>query len=176
MTQPAPGAREQAFVALVREHGALVHKVCYAYAHTEDDRRDLYQEVLLQCWRAFPRFQGRAEPSTWLYRIALNTAITFLRRRTRASFSELGDEALSSGPLEIERFERWEVLERAMARLGSIDRAVLLLYLEDRSYEDIGDILGLSASNVSVKLARIRSRLKDWWAASPAPGAGHGTR
>lgn len=150
-----------AFVSLICQHERLIHKICGLYAQSAEDRKDLAGEIILQLWRAFPRFSGAAKEGTWLYRVALNTAITHLRssrRRPHASESEAlllhiadtpeGDDAT---------FLR---LHQVIRQLPQLERALVLLYLEDRSYAEIAEIMGISVSNVGTRIGRIKDKLK----------------
>jgi RNA polymerase sigma-70 factor (ECF subfamily) len=132
------------------------------YADGPEDREDLFQETVYQLWRSFPSFAGRSAPGTWIYRVALHTAISALRRRSNAR---------RHVPLEAERLEvaaasaeedRSELLYRLLRKLSEVDRALVLLHLEDLSYREIGAVLGLSESNVGVKLNRIKAKLQSF--------------
>ena len=168
MTTDAGAALQEIFVSLVREHEPLLHKVCHLYCRSEEERRDLLQEILLQVWRSLPGFQGRAKPATWIYRVALNTAITFLRKSIRSGrVDALTDaEAPFCEDREFRRVEQAEVLERALATLGNVDKALVLLHFEERSHKEIGEILGISEKAVGVKLVRIRNKLREWFQGS----------
>ena len=155
------------FVALVQDHQALIRRVCRLYCSDPDDRQDLFQEIVLQLWRAYPRYEARPEAklSTWLYRIALNVAISNLRQRTRRPApGELNDEALAvaqapdAGPDADDR----ATLYRAIARLSEVDKAFVLLYLEDRPYDEMADILGITQNNVRVKMHRVQEKLRSF--------------
>jgi RNA polymerase sigma-70 factor (ECF subfamily) len=163
-TDPATSLQE-VFVLLVREHEPLLHKVCHLYCRNEDERRDLLQEMLLQVWRSLPGFDERAKPGTWIYRVALNTAITFLRKRARSVPVDALPDVPDAGceAREFRQVEHAEVLERAIATLSSVEKAALLLHFEERSYLEIGEILGISEKAVSVKLVRIKTKLRDWF-------------
>ncbi|PUZ22918.1 RNA polymerase subunit sigma-70 [Chitinophaga parva] len=151
------------FTAIVNEHKGLIYKVAGAYCADAEDRKDLVQEILLQLWRAFPRYDPQFKRSTWMYRIALNTAISFYRKdhRRRAAMAPLPDDILV---LEAEhpppREAALEQLHQFISALPELDRALMLLYLEDRSHAEMADILGLSVSNVGTKISRIRQQLK----------------
>lgn len=154
---------ETEFVQMIRAHAGLLNKVCRLYGNDDEDRKDLYQEIVLQLWRAFPRFRQEAQRSTWMYRIALNTAISLFRRQahqpTREAFGdELLNVAQGSVPPEVE--ERLGQLYRAVERLSPVEKALIVLYLEDNSYEEMAAVLGISPSNVGVKLNRIKTKLK----------------
>jgi len=143
------------FETLLEQHGGIVGKVVRIYARTADDRRDLAQEIATQLWRAFPRFDDRlGKFSTWMYRIALNVGISHLRRvRT---FEVLDDGVPAPAP-----DDQLEALYARIRALDGLDRALVLLYLEDRSYAEIADVLGISEANVATKLSRLRTRLRE---------------
>jgi len=145
------------FAERIRQHGALIHKVCRMYAYSPDDRQDLYQEIVIHLWNAYPTFRGQARFSTWLYRVALNTAITGLRRQNRWIPYEPEHAAQ---PAEEADEELWQQLQTAIARLNDIEKAIVMLYLEDRSFEDMEDILGISQGNLRVKMTRIKDKLR----------------
>lgn len=166
------------FYSLVREHERLLHKVCHLYCHSEEERRDLLQEILLQLWKSLPAYEGRAKPSTWVYRVAINTAITFLRKsaRTGRTDAALGSLPTASEEAEFRRVENIEILNRALATLSAVERAAVLLHFEEKSYQEIGEILGISEKAVSVKLVRITNKLRLWYQDVCEKGGGHGTR
>lgn len=153
---------EQEFTQLLNAHPGLLYKVCRLYAATEADRQDLYQEIVLQLWRAFPGFRHEARPSTWLCRVALNTAITnFRRAQRRPAASTLPDELLLQLPdlNDSAADERHAQLYAAIARLSAVEKALITLHLDAHSYAEIGSILGLTTSHVGVKLLRARTKL-----------------
>ncbi|GAA4373117.1 sigma-70 family RNA polymerase sigma factor [Hymenobacter koreensis] len=158
-----PDAPSQPFVALINEHQPLIRRVCRLYCQDADDRQDLFQEIVLQLWRAYPRYEPRAKVSTWLYRIALNVAISNLRQRTRRPAPDRLDwhvlemaQAAEAGyePSQIDE------LYRAIEKLSDVEKAFVLLYLEDRSYEEMADILGITQNNVRVKMHRVQDKLR----------------
>jgi RNA polymerase sigma-70 factor (ECF subfamily) len=157
---------ESLFKSWLNEYGRAVLKVARAYTHTPEDCQDLVQEILLQVWRSLPQFQGRASASTWVYRVALNTALNWRRneRRRRVcqrSILELEDLPVS-GSDGAEHAAGREIVERlytAIRHLPKTDAALVLLYLDDLSYRQIADVLGISETNVGVKLNRARKAL-----------------
>ncbi|RFM28109.1 RNA polymerase sigma factor [Deminuibacter soli] len=155
-------ASEQAFISMIRQHQNIVYKVCNIYMDNAEDREDLFQEITLQAWQAYRRFRGDAQFSTWLYRVALNTAITFLKKEKRqpATIStETLPEPVAYHEPAIE--EQLKAMYKAIAGLSKIDKALVALYLEDYSYQQIAEVLGISANNVAVKMNRIKARLRD---------------
>lgn len=156
----------QAFGELLERHRRIVFKVAHTYAWDPDDRDDLVQEIAAQLWRAYPGYDPSRSFSTWMYSIALNVAISHVRSSTQRdrhsvalddSLHEVADER--SGDPESE--QQLRALQRVIAGLDRINRALLLLYLEDRSNREIGDILGLSESNVSTKISRLKQRIRN---------------
>ena len=166
-----------AFADLLTQHQSLLHKVATLYCPDSDDRQDLLQEIRVQVWQSFPRYDHRVALSTWLYRVALNTAISFYRQtaRRQARTGGLTAEALHiAEPLASEQEGQLRLLEQFIGELGELDKALMLLYLEAHSHAAIADVLGLSVSNVATKVGRIKEKLKLRFAAvTPSP---HGTR
>jgi RNA polymerase sigma-70 factor, ECF subfamily len=159
---------ESLFKSWLIEHGGAVLKVARAYTRTTEDRQDLVQEILLQVWQSLPRFQGRASASTWFYRVALNTALgwhrTEHRRRIRQQpileIADLSAAGLDSAQQAVER----EVVERlyaAIRQLPKTEAALVLLYLDDFSYRHMAEVLGISETNVGVKLNRAKKALSE---------------
>lgn len=152
---------EQEFIQLLNKHQNIIHKVCSVYMADYADKEDLFQEVTLQAWKAYPTFRGDAKFSTWLYRVALNTAITFFRKEKKQvpvfSTDILPDTSESHNPIE----EQVSAMYKAIGELSKIDKALIMLYLEDYSYIEIGEMLGISANNVAVKMNRLKAKLKE---------------
>jgi RNA polymerase sigma-70 factor (ECF subfamily) len=127
------------------------------------DKKDLFQEIVLSAWKGFANFKGDAKFSTWLYRVALNTAITFYRKEKKqlktAVYSSYYADALADMPPRED--EQLTAMYKAIAGLSAVDKALVMLYLEDYSYNDIGDIMGISSNNVAVKMNRIKIKLKE---------------
>lgn len=157
---------ESLFESWLIEHKGVVLKVARAYTLTTEDCQDLAQEILLQVWRSLPQFQGRASASTWFYRVALNTAIDWHRKEHRRQERQqpiLAIEDLSVAGLDSsQQLVQREVVERlyaAIRQLPKTDAALILLYLDDRSYRQMAEVLGISESNVGVKLNRAKKAL-----------------
>jgi RNA polymerase sigma-70 factor, ECF subfamily len=153
---------ESAFVELLLQHQHLVQKICRAYCPAEQDRRDLFQEIALQLWRAYPQFRGDSKGSTWLYRIALNVAISHRRRARRPPADALGEATalLATQEPDDAAAARAEQLYQAIHTLSSVEKALVLLYFEEKSNEEIAELMGISVGNVRVKMHRIREKLK----------------
>ncbi|HEY1907086.1 MAG TPA: sigma-70 family RNA polymerase sigma factor [Myxococcaceae bacterium] len=150
----------ETFVALVREHGRMLVQISHAYGWTEEERKDLRQEILTQLWRAFPSYDPRRRFSTWMYRIALNVAISSSRRRREhVPLEEVAAEADPGEGSELE--QRLRSLRGLVAGLPPLERALVLLYLDERSQKEIADVLGISETNVSTRIHRIKQRLRE---------------
>jgi RNA polymerase sigma factor (sigma-70 family) len=155
-------ASEKEFISLINQHQKIVYKVCNLYMDRHSDREDLFQEITLQAWKAYENFRGDAKFSTWLYRVALNTAITFFRTEKRKpdiySTDTVPDQTEDAyDPIE----EQVRAMYAAIGNLSKIDKAIVMLYLEDYSYIEIGDMMGITANNVAVKMNRIKTKLKE---------------
>ena len=153
---------ETVFEKMISENQLLIHKVCNIYGRSEADREDLFQEITIQLWKSYASFQHRSKLSTWLYRVALNTAIAQHRREKRmlqtTSLSEVEMRIPDTGKVEKDE-EALQDLQHAIRRLKSIERAIIFLYLEEKSYQEIADIIGISPKNVGVKIVRIKAKL-----------------
>ena len=152
---------EKQFEKHIRENELLIHKVCRIYAYTTADREDLFQEIVIQLWNAYPNFKGEAKFSTWLYRVALNTAITGLKKKKK--FIESWEPSQLPERISDENAGREEELgqlHKAIEQLNQVEKAIVMLYMEDKSYEEMEEILGMSQGNLRVKMNRIRERLR----------------
>jgi len=150
-------------VKLVQEHRLLLYKVCRVYCFTEVDRQDLFQEIVIQLWKSYPAFRGDSKFSTWLYRIALNTAISDLRKHKRRPSTTSTDDippALPEMTWPGEEEQQLQQLYAAINRLSDVEKALVMLYLEDKSYEEMEEIMGINQNNLRVKMNRIREKLR----------------
>jgi RNA polymerase sigma-70 factor (ECF subfamily) len=150
--------QKQQFVEILEQNKALIYKFCYMYANETDDPEDLFQEVVINLWKGFPNFRGDSKIQTWIYRIALNTCVTFLRKAvSRPKTVPLQDElhvySESCNTSEIRE------LYQLINKLNAIEKTIILLYLEERSYEEIASIVGITKINVGVRLNRIKEKL-----------------
>nr|WP_294903264.1 sigma-70 family RNA polymerase sigma factor [uncultured Lacibacter sp.] len=151
---------EQAFLQHIQTNQKIIYKVCHLYRDTKEDQEDLFQEIVYQLWKAYPGFKGEAKPGTWIYRVALNTALAVYRKQQlNISYPDQFPE-LEAYTSEINSSEKEELLFRALRTLSDSEKAVISLYLEDFSYEEIAAITGLSENNVGVRLNRIKNKLK----------------
>ena len=152
---------ESEFIQLIEEHQRIIHKVCRMYVQRPDDREDLFQEITLQAWKSYPRFKGNARFSTWLYRVALNTAITYYRKQKRnpITHSDITVYEIQEAPTDPTEAQ-FQLMYTAIGELSEVDKALVLLYLEDYPYDDIAQMMGITANHVAVKMNRIKSKLQ----------------
>ena len=148
------------FTRLVKEHKSTIYTVCYMFSKDADEVNDLFQEVLVNLWKGFDAFEGRSEVRTWGYRVSLNTCISQDRKKRKQKSIPL---SMSMNLFEDQDDDTRQVdmLRRRISRLGAFDRAIILLWLENMSYEEIGQVVGISTKNVSVRLYRIKEQLKN---------------
>ena len=160
MTSPESQAE---FLHLLDNHKGLIHKVCQVYCWNAKDKEDLFQEIVVQLWKAWPAFRGDSKFSTWMYRIPLNTAISGLRKhKNNLVFvepekipAEIGDYSDAA-----EKEEQLNRMYAAIRELSELERAIVMLYLEDKSYDEMEDILGVNQNNLRVKMNRIKDKLR----------------
>ena len=153
------GTAENEFARLVREHKATIYTVCYMFSKDTDEVNDLFQEILVNLWRGFAKFEGRSDIRTWFYRVSLNTCISIDRKKKRGTTVPLSMDINLYDDNDADT-RQVKLLYDRISRLGPFDRAIVLLWLEGLPYDEIGEIVGISAKNVSVKLVRIREQLK----------------
>lgn len=154
---------ETEFVALLEEHQNIVHKICRLYTNGEAEYKDLFQEISIQLWRSYERFEGKSKFSTWMYRVGLNTAITLYRKNKKRIDTQSLNTAIHS--IETNQYdpvvdEQLNWLYQQIETFSKIDKALVLLYLEDKRYDEIAETLGISSVNARVKMNRIKQRLK----------------
>jgi RNA polymerase sigma factor (sigma-70 family) len=166
--QPSPptvAANTSRFQALIEGHKKILYKVAWTYCRDREDRRDLVQEMLIQVWRSFERFDERVKFSTWMYRIAMNVAISHYRhekRRMRDTLplEEFGMDIATADALFEEQADNMRVLEKLIAGMDEMNRALILLFLDGFSHEEIADVVGISTTNVATRINRIKQRLQ----------------
>jgi RNA polymerase sigma-70 factor (ECF subfamily) len=152
--------RERLFVELFERHRASLRRLCYGYLNSAGEVDDLFQEIMTNVWNSLPSFRGEAKVSTWLYRIAVNTALIHCRkRRPSEALQDVADQRASAHQ-DLERRERLDALHRAIVRLGDQDRLIVSLLLEGLSYREIADVTGITVNYVGVKLSRIKQALE----------------
>ncbi len=154
---------EKEFVQIIQKNQGIIHKVCNIYCDFEEDRNDLFQEIVAQLWKSFPSFRQESKFSTWMYRVALNTAITsFKKTKRRPDQNRLTYEnfQFEDEKYDIETEENIKRLHNAVAQLTGVEKSIVLLFLEDKKYEEIAEITGITQNYVRVKMNRIKKKLK----------------
>lgn len=152
------------FELIIDKNKGIIYKVANSYCKDIDDRKDLVQEIIIELWKSFKRYNHSSKLSTWMYRVALNVAISFYRKdsKRKTISTELSESLIAIIPeKEIEETENQiNKLQQFIAELKDIDRALMILYLEDKSQKEIGEIMGITETNVSTKIARIKEKLR----------------
>lgn len=148
------------FARIVREHKGTIYTVCYMFSKDEDEVADLFQDILMNLWKGFERFRGESSIRTWLYRVSLNTCISADRKKRRNGESVPLDMNIDLFDDSAEEMKQIRMLQDRISRLRPFDRAIVLLWLENLSYDEIGAIVGISSKNVSVRLFRIKEQLR----------------
>jgi RNA polymerase sigma factor (sigma-70 family) len=152
------------FLSVLASHKGIIYKVAGSYTNTYEDREDLVQEIIFQIWRSFDKYNKEYKWSTWIYRISLNVSISFYRKESlKKKFSQpLTESIMESFPEESvhDHSGNISLLRKFISELKELDRALLILYLDERNHREMADILGLSESNVATKISRIKERLK----------------
>lgn len=154
---------EHSFVDHLEKNQNIVHKICRLYTNDSDSHNDLFQEITIQLWRAYPKFRGDSKFSTWMYRVALNTAITLYRkskRRIKTQDFEGVSFKISATEYNDTTEEQLKLMYNAVKTLNDIDKALVFLYLEDKNYKEISQTLGISEVNARVKMNRIKDKLR----------------
>lgn len=150
---------EQEFLDHITRNENMVHKICNMYSSSYEERQDLKQEIVYQLWRAFPSFRGDSKFQTWMYRVALNTAIYFNKKKIPET-TDLSNFEAEEDTSYKELEEQLRKLYMAIRTLNQMDRAIIFLYLEKYSYEQIGEIVGITIKNVSIRIVRIKEKLR----------------
>lgn len=154
---------EKSFVKQLKENQNIIHKICRLYTSGEDAHNDLFQEITIQLWKAYPKFRGDSKFTTWAYRVALNTAITLYRKSTRSISTTEFDNTkhfIKQEDYNYEEEEQIKLMYKAVYQLNDIEKALIFMYLEDKGYEEISETLGISEVNARVKMNRIKGKLK----------------
>ena len=148
------------FARIVREHKGTIYTVCYMFSNNPQEVADLFQEILINLWKGFPKFRGDSNVRTWIYRVSLNTCISSERKESRNKDTLPLKMDINLFDDSDEDSKQVQMLRTRISKLGPFDRAIVLLWLENLSYDEIGAIIGISAKNVSVRLVRIKDQLK----------------
>lgn len=154
---------EHKFVTDLERHQNIIHKVCKLYTNNQDAHNDLFQEISIQLWRAYPKFRGEAKFSTWMYRVSLNTAITLYRKSKRSVKTQDFDSVLFK--IEAKEYddteeEQLRLMYKAIRQLSDIEKALVFLYLEDKNYKEISETMGITEVNARVKMNRVKTKLQ----------------
>jgi len=154
---------EHNFITELESNQNIVHKVCTLYTNNKDAHNDLFQEITIQLWKAYPKFRGDSKFSTWMYRIAINTAITLYRKSKRSILTQDYESVIfkiKADEYDETEEEQLKLLYKAVKQLGDVDKALVFLYLEDKDYTEISETLGITEVNARVKMNRIKKKLK----------------
>ena len=154
---------EHSFVELLERHQNIVHKVCRLYTNNQDAHNDLFQEITIQLWKAYPKFRGDSKFSTWMYRVGLNTAITIYRKNKRRIKTQEFDAfqfKISAEVFDDTEEQQLKLMYQAVHQLNDIEKALIFLYLEDKNYSEISETMGISEVNARVKMNRIKTKLR----------------
>ncbi len=155
---------EKKFVVELEKNQNIIHKVCRSYTNSEAAHKDLFQEITIQLWKAYPKFRGESKFSTWMYRVSFNTAISLYRKSKRKiETSQIYDnlKELEYQDYDDSHDRQLDLLYEAIQSLNDIEKALALLYLEDKSYKEISNVLGISEVNARVKMNRTKRKLKN---------------
>ena len=154
---------EAQFVSLLKENQNIIHKICKLYTTDQDSHNDLFQEITIQLWKAYPNFRGDSKFTTWAYRVGLNTAITLFRKKKKTIDTIEFDNTfhkVNEDEYNFEEEEQLKLLYHAVNELNDIEKALVFLYLEDKDYTEIAETLGISEVNARVKMNRVKGKLK----------------
>lgn len=154
---------KEKFVVEIDENKGIIFKVCNMYCRNREDKEDLFQDIVLQLWRSYFSFKGESKFSTWMYRIAINTAITRLRKETKKEkFIEMNiDELQLPAHTASEEDEKMELMYQAIDQLSEVEKAITMLYIDECNYKEMAEIIGISESNIGFKLNKIKAKLKN---------------
>lgn len=155
--------REKEFLAQIEQHKGIIHKISKMYMDNPDDQQDLFQEIIYQLWKSYDAFKGESKFSTWMYRVALNTAIIFLRKEKRKidTSGEFPEFVAQEESQASEQENRLKHFYQAVQQLEQIEKAIIFYHLEDYSSREIGESLGITEGNVRVKLNRAKNKIKE---------------
>ena len=154
---------ENDFLELLKEHQNIIHTICRIYAYDDASQKDLFQEISIQLWKSYPSFEGKSKFTTWMYRVGLNTAITLYRKSKRSIKTSDFDTyqfKIKAEEYDSTEEEQLKLLYQAIHQLNDIEKALVLLYLEDKDYKEISETLGITEVNARVKMNRVKKKLK----------------
>lgn len=155
--------RKKEFIQIIKQNEGIIYKISKVYAKDKEDQKDLYQEIIYQLWKSFDSFKGKSKISTWMYRIALNTSITFLNKKKKKGNQVSIDFELLNRVDEYDHVkeERINTLYTLIKNLNIIEKGIILLFLEGKSYDEIAVVTGFTTTNVGTRIGRIKQKLKD---------------
>ncbi len=151
--------KERLFLEMIDSNRALISKVCYMYAVDRDHFKDLYQDALVNLWRGFDTFRGEAARSTWIYRVAINSCQTEYRHSRRSALNDNLDDHAELADQSVDRPSQLREMYRLISKLGRMDKALIMLWLDEKSYDEIAEITGLTRNNVATRLRRAKAKL-----------------
>ena len=154
---------EQEFLRQLYDNQNIVHKICRIYTNNQYAHEDLFQEIVIQLWKAYPKFRGDAKFTTWAYRIALNTAITLFKKNNKQPKIDKNKELFNlniQAEYNNDEIEKIQTMYNAIYQLNDIEKALIMLFLEDKSYKEIAEIMGISEGNARIKMMRTKDKLK----------------
>ena len=154
---------EQEFLRQLYDNQNIVHKICRIYTNNQYDHEDLFQEIVIQLWKAYPKFRGDAKFTTWAYRIALNTAITLFKKNNKQPKIDKNKELFNlniQAEYNNDEIKKIQTMYDAIYQLNDIEKALIMLFLEDKSYKEIAEIMGISEGNARIKMMRTKDKLK----------------
>lgn len=155
---------KEAFIKIIREHKSILYKVIFMYCKCKEDRKDLEQEIIIQLWKSLKKYDPQYKLSTWIYKVAMNVSISFYRSglKHKSNKTTLDENILQLDHIDesSERNEQLKMLHLFIGQLGELNKAIILLYLEEKSHKEISEIVGISESNVGTKISRIKQQLK----------------
>ncbi len=155
--------KDREFVMLIEKHKGILYKICHIYERKDSERQDLFQEIVVQLWKSYDSFNGKSQFSTWMYRVGLNTSIARLRKNDkRPKLESIKENSISIAYDDnSERNQQMSLLNKAITYLNDLEKALIFLYLEDKSSKEIAETLGISEVNARVRLNRVKGKLKD---------------
>ena len=153
--------QEEDFLLVLEQHRGILFKIVNAYCKDEEDRKDLAQEILIQLWSSIDRFDERVKFSTWMYRVSLNVAISFHRKKNVRNTEVLDDSFLQIAEDTSDQSEELQLLNKFIHELDDLNRALIILYLDGNNHNEIAEVLSISKSNVGTKISRIKNLLRD---------------
>lgn len=153
--------QEQAFIKTIKDHEGVIYKITHVYAQDREDQKDLYQEIVYQLWKSFSSFKGNSKISTWMYRVALNTSITHQKKKSERGIPLNFEFYNVKEEQDTETEERLQQMYFQIKQLNMVEKGIILLYLEGKSYDEISEITGFTTTNVGTRLNRIKLKLKN---------------